>query len=102
MIVRLDASGPRLDDADNFRAFKVVVEAAASEREAITKAATDAVRFETDEQAWVAISALESWPGHGQDAQFRASLQAMIEKAKPFGWISEDGRFVRAHVEWLA
>ena len=102
MIIRIDANGPRLDDADNFRSFKVVVEAAAGGREAIAKAVEGVLWFESDEHAWVAIGALETWPGHGQDSQFRTALQAMIVKAQPFGWIAEDGRSIRAHVEWLA
>ena len=101
MIVRIDAIGLSLDDAENFRSFKVVVEAAAGDREAISKAVAGVLQFEGDEHAWVAISALENWPGHGEDAQFRASLQAMVVKARPFGWITEDGRAIRAHIDWL-
>jgi hypothetical protein len=101
MIIRIDANGPSLDDAENFHSFKVVVEAAAGDREAVEKAVAGILQFEGDEHAWVEICALENWPGHGENIGFRTSLQAMIVKAKPFGWIAEDGRSIRAHIDWL-
>jgi len=45
---------------------------------------------------------LREWPGHAGDAEWQASLTAMIEKAKPYGWIDEANRSIKAHVEWVA
>jgi hypothetical protein len=37
--------------------------------------------------------------GRVGDEAWMASLRKMIETARPYGWISADGREIRAHVE---
>ena len=35
-----------------------------------------------------------------QDQAWQQNLSAMIEKAKPHGWIDEARKAIKAHIEW--
>ncbi len=52
--------------------------------------------------AWVSEEALREWPGCVDDAAWQEALTAMIEKARPHGWIDDTNRRIRAHIEWPA
>ena len=34
------------------------------------------------------------------DAAWQGNLGTMIEKAKPHGWIDEQKKAIKAHIEW--
>ena len=34
------------------------------------------------------------------DAAWQGNLGAMMEKAKPHGWIDEQKKAIKAHIEW--
>jgi len=48
------------------------------------------------EHLWVSIEWLHSM-GPKEDAEWAEQFGKMIEKVRPYGWISEDSRFVRGH-----
>lgn len=52
--------------------------------------------------AWVSEAALRAWPDVAAEAAWQQAFTAMIEKAKPHGWIDEARRAIKAHVEWTA
>jgi hypothetical protein len=52
------------------------------------------------ETAWVSEAALRRWADIAQDASWQQSLGAMIEKARPHGWIDDDRKAIKAHIEW--
>jgi hypothetical protein len=100
MFLKVSASTVTLEDAHNFRAFKVVVARTDAELESVRKALANIATLPDRGFAWVSEQALRSWPGYVNDATWQSSLTAMIEKARPHGWIDEATKSIRAHVEW--
>ena len=96
------ASTVTLEDAHNFRAFKVVVAMTDAELETVRSALANVATLPDRGTAWVSEGALRAWPGYANDAQWQSSLTAMIEKARPHGWIDEASKSIRAHVEWVS
>ena len=39
-------------------------------------------------------------PGVEHDAAWQQNFSAMIEKARPHGWIDDEDKAIKAHVEW--
>jgi hypothetical protein len=91
-----------LEDAENFRSFKVVVTLPQADEAIVRDALSDIATLPDQTTAWVFERALREWPGHSDDAEWQASLTAMIAKAKPYGWVDEANRSIKAHVEWVA
>ena len=50
--------------------------------------------------AWIFEAALRQRPEVAQDAAWQQNLGAMIEKAQPHGWIDEQSKAIKAHIEW--
>ena len=101
MFVKLSADGRvALEDRDNFRAFKLVIEGAPGKLEATRQALTGTADLPDQSTAWIFEAALRRRPEVAQDAAWQANLGAMIEKAKPHGWIDEQRKAIKAHIEW--
>lgn len=99
MIVALTRAGAwGLEETDDFRKFKVTVRAGSDVLPELRAPLAGTIDFDDPTTAWVAISALRRW---SSDAAWQQGLAAMIEKARPHGWIDPAGQRVRAHVEWL-
>jgi hypothetical protein len=94
------ASTVTLEDAHNFRAFKVVVAMTGIELETVRSALANVATLPDRSTAWVSEQALRAWPGYANDAAWQSSLTAMIEKARPHGWIDDATKSIKAHVEW--
>ncbi len=52
--------------------------------------------------AWIFKQTLRRWPGVEDDATLQQNFSAMIEKARPHGWIDDARKAIKAHVEWVA
>ena len=89
-----------LEEPGNFRAFKVVVDAKPSSLDGARRTLTGTAELVDKDTAWVSETALRHWPEVAQDAAWQQSLSTMIEKAKPHGWIDEQRRAIKAHIEW--
>ena len=101
MFVKLSATGTvTLEDRDNFRAFKLVVEGAPSRLEQARRALTNTAELPDQATAWIYEQALRQRPEVASDAAWQGNLGAMIEKAKPHGWIDEQKKAIKAHIEW--
>jgi hypothetical protein len=101
MFVKVSADGTAaLEDRDNFRAFKLLVTGNPSKLEATRKALAGIAELPDQDTAWIFEAALRAWPEVAQDAAWQQSLTGMIEKAKPHGWIDEQRKAIKAHVEW--
>ena len=101
MFVKVSATGGvTLEDRDNFRAFKIVVEG--DNLDTARRALTDLALLPDRDTAWVSEKALRRRSEVAQDAAWQQSLGTMIEKAKPHGWIDEERGAIKAHVEWTA
>jgi hypothetical protein len=91
-----------LDDHHNFRAFKVVVEQPQATLGDAQVALHGIAMLPDRDTAWVSADALRNWPTVKDDADWQQAFDAMIEKAKPHGWIDEAHGTIKAHVEWHA
>lgn len=93
MIVRIDASNPPvLEDADNFRAFKLVC---AAPRDTCAEAFARVGRMDGD-HVWIDAGWLRA---NGRpDAEWQAGLDKMITFAAGAGWVDDKGA-IRAHIE---
>jgi len=102
MFIKIAANGVLLlEDRDNFRAFKLVVEGPREDIERTRLALTGTAELADADTAWVFEQSLRRWPDVVEDAAWQQALTAMIEKAKPFGWIDEQRKAIKAHVEWV-
>ncbi len=96
------ADGLQLEDRDNFRAFKLVIEGDQSELDAMRGAIAGNAELADAGTAWIFEDALRRWPGVEQDAAWQQNFSAMIEKARPHGWIDYLRGAIRANIEWIA
>jgi hypothetical protein len=94
------ASVVSLEDTNNFRSFKVVVATPDADFGAARRALAGIAALPDRDTAWVSEQALRAWSGLADDAQWQAALSAMIQKARPHGWIDEANKAIKAHVEW--
>ncbi|MBJ3775644.1 hypothetical protein [Acuticoccus mangrovi] len=88
-----------LEDPEDFRRFKVKVDAAA-EPETVAAALAPLAGLEDRDTAWVDEAALRRLGPEG-DA-WQAGLSKMIAAAAPHGWVHPQTGAIRAHVEWTA
>ena len=98
----MPGEAPALRDAGNFRAFKLVVHGTPAMLEAARAAFAGLATFEDAAHAWVAAGALQARPEVAEDGAWQAGFAAMVEKARPHGWIHPETGAIRAHVEWTA
>ena len=92
--------GLTFEDRDNFRAFKLVVQGDRAEFDAVRRATAGQVELADEETAWIFEDALRCWPGVEQNTAWQESFSAMIEKARPHGWIDDRRKAIKAHIEW--
>ena len=95
-------SGLQLEDRDNFRAFKLVIEGEQAQLDAVRNALTGKAELADAGTAWIFEDALRRWPGLENNAAWQQNFSAMIEKARPHGWIDDQRKAIKAHVEWVA
>ena len=101
MFVKLAIDGSvSLEEKDNFRAFKLVVEGAPKRLDQARRALSNVAEFDDETHAWIYEQALRQRPEVAQDSPWQQNLNTMIEKAKPHGWIDEKRKAIKAHVEW--
>jgi hypothetical protein len=101
MFVKLAADGSvTLEDRDNFRAFKLVVEGGPARLEQARRALHNTAELPNEKDAWIFEQALRQRPEVAGDATWQQNLGTMMEKAKPHGWIDEQKKAIKAHIEW--
>lgn len=95
MFINIPASGPAvLEDAENFKAFKIVAAAGAP-----AAAFAEIGRLDSD-HVWVSTAWLKA-NGKPEDGNWLAGLDKMLGYAKGAGWLDDSGA-VRAHIEAAA
>ena len=103
MFLKLTADGElSFEDRSNFRVFKLVVEGGREQLDAVTQAIAGKAELPDAETAWISQDALRQWPGVDHDAAWQENFSAMIEKARPHGWIDDERKAIKAHIEWVA
>ena len=101
MFVKLGIDGSvSLEDRDNFRAFKLVIEGAPTRLDQARRALANTAEIEDETHAWIYEQALRQRAEVAGDNAWQDSLGAMIQKAKPHGWIDEQRKAIKAHIEW--
>ena len=94
MFIAFDPAGiPRLEDADNFRAFKVVYPTSLSGKRTVLSAVG---RFDEAGYLWVERAWLEE--NSPRDAGWQKGFDAMVTYAATLGWVDDVGS-IRAHIE---
>lgn len=89
---------PRLDDPDNFRAFKVTAPKD-MDAAALTRAIGTLGRLADTDHAWIDESALRQLANRPNDKAWHDSVTAMIAYARKSGWIDAETGAIRAHIE---
>jgi hypothetical protein len=103
MYLKVVAGGVvKLEDAENFRSFKVVVTMPNAGLEEVRRALAPIAVLADRNTAWVFEKALRQCSSHSGDASWQDSLTAMIGKARPHGWVDDTNNTIKAHVEWQA
>lgn len=102
MYLNILAAAVELEDSNNFRSFKVVVAMPNAELEMVRRALSGIAVLPDRDTAWVSEQALRNWAGLADNAAWQDALTAMIEKAKPHGWVDDANKSIKAHVEWMA
>jgi hypothetical protein len=94
------ASTVTLEDRENFRAFKLVITGNPAKLDTVRKALSGVAELPDEKTAWVWETALRRWEGVAQDQAWQQNLSVMIDKARPHGWIDDQRKTIRAHIEW--
>jgi hypothetical protein len=103
MFLKVSSAGDvQFEDRDNFRAFKLVVEGDRAALDRVRGAVTGKAELPDADTAWIFEATLRRWPGVADNAAWQQSLSAMIEKARPHGWIDDQRKAIKAHIEWVA
>ena len=101
MIVAIDTEhAVRLEEALDFKRFHMEITAAPSALPALRRAFAAYGEIENDAHAWIDADALRQWPELAANAEYRSGLRAMLDYAARKGWMSPDGKRVRAHIVW--
>jgi len=102
MIVRVAADyAVRLHDRDDFKRFKVVVEAPQAAYAQVQQACAGLIEFETPDKGWVAADALQAQVSGAGVPEWKQGFERMMAAARPHGWIKDGPLRVAAHVEWV-
>ena len=102
MFLKLTAGGELLfEDRQNFRAFKLVVEADRAQLAEVRVALDGKATLPDADTAWIFRETLRRWHGVEHDASWQQNFAAMIEKARPLGWIDDARAAIKAHIEWV-
>lgn len=100
MIIRVIGASRSIevDDPRNFRAFSVRVEGAPDAATQTELLGRIAVKHDP-EHAWISEAALRDWPTLKAEAWWQDGLTGMIASVQKFGWIDNESRSIRAHIE---
>ena len=93
------AHPPRLQEADNFKGFKVTIAGDKSALAALQAGFAPAGKLENEQHAWVREDWLRANAPMASDPAWQDGLRKMLDYAKSKGWVGSDG--IRAHVEWV-
>jgi len=85
---------------EDFKSFKVVVIGSEHLFAETARDFADIARFVDRTLCWVSQAGLRTVAGPAATPAWLASVEAMVAKARPHGWIDEATGDIRAHVEW--
>ncbi|HEY1506378.1 MAG TPA: hypothetical protein VGF92_18885 [Stellaceae bacterium] len=86
-----------LQEPEDFKKFKLVIDAAGADAARLSAALDGVATLDAGGHAWVS----EDWlRKHDRAAAWQDGLTAMIGVAKKYGWVDEQKKAIRAHIEW--
>ena len=86
-----------LEEPQDFKRFKLVIDAARSDQAKIDTALAGVATVSAEGHAWVS----EDWLRRRDAAPaWQDGLSAMIGVAKKYGWVNDMAKTIRAHIEW--
>lgn len=98
MVIVVDGDSVRLDEPEDLKGFKVVVES--GDEASAVQALASVGRLVDRETAWIRRGAVRAL-AHGRvDDDWDAEFDAMLEYAASKGWLTDDRSEIQAHVEW--
>jgi hypothetical protein len=89
-----------LEERENFRAFKLVITGNSAKLDEARKTLAGIAELVDDKTAWISEAKLRDWDEQTRDPAWQQNLSAMIEKARPHGWIDDTRKAIKAHIEW--
>jgi hypothetical protein len=90
-----------LEAPDDFKSFKFVIDAAAAELDRFSKTLVGIATFDGPTISWIAQSPLRAMGECAKDPAWQIAFDAMLDKARPHGWVDPRTGAIKAHVEWL-
>ncbi|MGH6672901.1 MAG: hypothetical protein ACRECV_13135 [Xanthobacteraceae bacterium] len=103
MFLKVSTAGDlQFEEWNNFRAFKLVVEGDRGKLDDVRRVLSGKAELPDADTAWIFEAALRAWPGVAQDDEWQRNFSAMMDKARPHGWIDEVRKAIKAHIEWVA
>lgn len=98
MVIVVDRDSVRLDDPEDLKGFKVVVQS--GDETTVAPALKSVGRLVDRETAWIRAGAVRAL-AHGRvDDDWDKGFETMLGYAASKGWLSDDGSEIQAHVEW--
>jgi len=91
---------PHLQEPEDLRSFKLVIEAQHWQLNAIRAAFAPAGKVEDEKIAWVKESWLRSQAPTRDDPAWQEGFRKMVDYAKSKGWVDPMSGAIRAHIEW--
>jgi hypothetical protein len=86
-----------LEDRENFRMFKLVIDGGPERLDAARVALAGLAEVPGAEHAWFSEAGLRAFV---DDAAWQEKFSALIEKARPHGWVHPETGDIRGHIEW--
>lgn len=86
-----------LEEPQDFKRFKLVIDSARGETAKLAAALAGIATLSAEGHAWVN----EAWlRRYDPAAAWQEGVTSMVAVAKKYGWIDEQAKTIRAHVEW--
>jgi hypothetical protein len=86
-----------LEEPQDFKKFKLVIDAPGADAARISTALDGVARLDPEGHAWVN----EDWLRKQDSAPaWQEGLTAKVTVAKKYGWVDEQQKTIRAHIEW--
>ncbi|MFT8243229.1 hypothetical protein [Roseomonas sp. BN140053] len=103
MQIRVDTGmTPHLEDTDDLKRFKLVMEAPRTALPQLRDALDGVLRLQDDAVAWVSRDWLLRNAPRANDPAWQEGWNGMLAVAQKYGWIEADTGDIRAHIEWTA
>ncbi|MEH2474126.1 hypothetical protein V1281_004690 [Nitrobacteraceae bacterium AZCC 2161] len=89
-----------LGQGDDFKSFKLIIEDGSKSLNKVRAALATVAEVIDDKNAWISEAYLRRMPEVYDDDNWQRSLSSMIELAKRYGWVDEERKAIKAHIEW--